>query len=46
LTKGDAIAPFGNPTIKFPPQEAGLALNLSKWLEYTVALETFAVVGL
>ena len=24
LTKGDAIAPFGNPTILFPPQEAGL----------------------
>ncbi len=24
LTKGDAIAPFGNPTIMFPPQEAGL----------------------
>ena len=24
LTKGDAIAPFGNPIMVFPPQEAGL----------------------
>ena len=27
LTKGDAIAPFGNPIKMFPPQEAGLTWN-------------------
>ena len=29
LTKGDATAPFGNPTILFPPQEAELTQNAS-----------------